>query len=91
LTSLVQIDGVQFNLAGNPADVAYLNMLKCNAGWQKVNKILFKLLGEYCGKSADQVMQDATRDFWLDAEAAKKYGIIDSIVGAKSKPTKSKK
>ena len=37
LTSLVQIDGVQFNLAGNPADVAYLNMLKCNAGWQKVN------------------------------------------------------
>jgi ATP-dependent Clp protease protease subunit len=59
--------------------------------WQKVNKILFKLLGEYCGKPADQVMHDATRDFWLDAEAAKKYGIIDSIVGAKSKPTKSKK
>ncbi len=57
--------------------------------WQKVNNILFKLLGEYCGKSADQVMQDATRDFWLDAEAAKKYGIIDSIVGAKN--IKSKK
>lgn len=61
------------------------------AEWQKVNKILFKLLGEYCGKPAEQVMQDATRDFWLDAEAAKKYGIIDSIVGAKSKLTKSKK
>jgi glycosyltransferase involved in cell wall biosynthesis len=37
LTALIEIDGVQFNLAGNPADVAYLNMLKSNAGWQKVN------------------------------------------------------
>lgn len=59
------------------------------AEWQKVNKILFELLGSYCGKTAEQVMKDATRDFWLDATDAKKYGIIDSIVGAK--PAKSKK
>lgn len=37
LTALIQLDGVQFNLAGNPADIAYLNMLKSNAGWKKVN------------------------------------------------------
>ncbi|MFA9192788.1 glycosyltransferase [Flavobacterium sp. FBOR7N2.3] len=37
LTALIQLDGVQFNLAGNPADMAYLNMLKINAGWKKVN------------------------------------------------------
>ncbi|MFV5688864.1 glycosyltransferase [Flavobacterium sp. ZT3R25] len=37
LTALIQIDDIQFNLAGNPADVSYLNMLKSNAGWQKVN------------------------------------------------------
>jgi len=48
--------------------------------WQKVNKELFNLLGEYCGKSADEVMKDATRDFWLNAEEAKKYGIIDEII-----------
>lgn len=52
--------------------------------WQKVNKILFELLGSYCGKSADQVMKDASRDFWLDAEAAKKYGIIDKVIRSKS-------
>jgi len=48
--------------------------------WQKVNKILFDLLGEYCGKPADVVMKDATRDFWLNAEDALAYGIIDTIV-----------
>jgi ATP-dependent Clp protease protease subunit len=48
--------------------------------WQKVNKILFELLGEYCGKPAEVVMNDATRDFWLNAEDALAYGIIDTIV-----------
>ena len=48
--------------------------------WQKVNNILFELLGEYCGKPADVVMNDATRDFWLNAEDALAYGIIDTIV-----------
>lgn len=53
--------------------------------WQKVNKILFELLGSYCGKTADQVMKDATRDFWLSAEDAVKYGIIDKVVKPKSR------
>jgi ATP-dependent Clp protease protease subunit len=51
--------------------------------WQDVNKELFILLGEYCGKKPEVVMKDATRDFWLNAEEAKKYGIIDEIIGKK--------
>jgi ATP-dependent Clp protease protease subunit len=51
--------------------------------WQKVNKELFVLLGEYCGKKPEQVMKDATRDFWLTAEEAKKYGIIDEVINSK--------
>jgi ATP-dependent Clp protease, protease subunit len=50
------------------------------AEWQKVNKELFNLLGDYCGKKPEQVMKDATRDFWLNAEEALEYGIIDEIV-----------
>lgn len=53
--------------------------------WEKVNKILFKLLGSYCGKDADQVEKDATRDFWLSAEEAVEYGIIDEIVVPKKR------
>ena len=48
--------------------------------WEEVNKILFDLLGDYCGKKPEQVMKDATRDFWLSADAAVKYGIIDEVV-----------
>lgn len=51
--------------------------------WQDVNKELFVLLGEFCGKKPERVMKDATRDFWLNAEEAKKYGIIDEVIGAK--------
>jgi len=51
--------------------------------WQDVNKELFVLLGQYCGKKPEVVMKDATRDFWLNAEEALKYGIIDEIIGGK--------
>jgi len=37
-------------------------------------------LGSYCGKDPEQVKSDATRDFWLNAKEALKYGIIDEIV-----------
>lgn len=53
--------------------------------WAKINKTLFELLGEFCNKTAEQVMQDAQRDLWLDAEQALEYGIIDEIVKTKKK------
>ena len=48
--------------------------------WQKINDELFDLLGKYCGKKSAQVKKDATRDFWLNAEEALKYGIIDEVI-----------
>jgi ATP-dependent Clp protease protease subunit len=51
--------------------------------WKKLNDILFELLGDYCGKSAEQVKTDASRDLWLSAEDALNYGIIDEIVRKK--------
>lgn len=51
--------------------------------WQKINDELFELLGKYCGKKASQVKKDATRDFWLTANEAVKYGIIDEVIGGR--------
>ena len=51
--------------------------------WQKVNDELFVLLGGYCDKDPEQVKADATRDFWLTAEEAKAYGIIDEVITKK--------
>lgn len=65
---------------GNIQD-ARINMIE----WEKVNKILFDLLGEFCGKTTEQVMNDAQRDLWLDSQEALQYGIIDEIVKTKKK------
>jgi len=62
--------------AGGNIQDARINFIE----WEKPNKILFELLGGYCGKSAEEVTQDATRDFWLSAEEAVAYGIIDEVV-----------
>jgi ATP-dependent Clp protease protease subunit len=49
--------------------------------WEKINKLLFELLGGYCDKDPKQVEEDASRDLWLSSEQALEYGIIDDIVG----------
>jgi ATP-dependent Clp protease, protease subunit len=51
--------------------------------WEKLNKTLFELLGEYCNKPSEQVMKDAERDLWLSASDALEYGIIDEIIRKK--------
>jgi len=51
--------------------------------WKKINETLFELLGEYCDKSPEEVMEDATRDFWLSASEAVEYGIADSVIRSK--------
>lgn len=55
------------------------------AEWEKTNKLLFELLGDYCGKKPTQVEKDAQRDLWLSSDEALSYGIIDEVIG---KPTK---
>jgi len=67
--------------AGGNIQDARINMIE----WEKTNKILFELLGSYCGKTAEQVTSDATRDLWLSADEALDYGIIDEIVTRKKK------
>jgi ATP-dependent Clp protease protease subunit len=67
--------------AGGNIQDARINMIE----WEKVNNILFELLGRYCNKPADVVMKDATRDLWLDSDEALTYGIIDEIVKTKKK------
>jgi ATP-dependent Clp protease protease subunit len=63
---------------GNIQD-AKINMIE----WEKLNKILFELLGEYCNKPAEQVMKDAERDMWLSSSDALNYGIIDEVIRKK--------
>jgi len=56
----------------------------------KTRDNLNKLLAKNTGKTIQQVEKDVERDFFMDADEAKKYGIIDEIVTKSKTPlTKS--
>lgn len=38
-----------------------------------------KILADNCGKNYEQVLKDFDRDYWMNAEEAVKYGIVDGI------------
>ena len=38
-----------------------------------------QILADNCGKSYDEIMKDFDRDYWMSAEEALKYGIVDKI------------
>ena len=39
-----------------------------------------KIIGEATGRPADKVLEDARRDFWLDAGQALEYGLVHKVV-----------
>ena len=47
---------------------------------QKAKQLGAQILAENCGQTYEKVMEDFDRDYWMDAEESKKYGIIDGIL-----------
>ena len=47
---------------------------------QKTKHELYKILSQHSGVSYEKIAQDADRDYWLTAEEAKAYGLIDSVL-----------
>ena len=82
--SRVMLHQVSTGAQGNIQDIR-----RSIAEGEKYNDILFGLLGQYTDKDAKQVMEDASRDLWLNADEAKAYGIIDNIIT--NKVVKAKK
>ena len=49
----------------------------------KYNDTLFDMLGNFCGKTSEQVIADCSRDNWLTSAEALDYGIIDGVITSK--------
>lgn len=47
---------------------------------QKTKELSARILADNCGQPYEKVLQDLERDYWLDAEEAIKYGIVDKLV-----------
>ena len=46
----------------------------------KMRDKLNRILAEHTGQPLERVAQDTDRDFWLDAEEARAYGLVDRVV-----------
>jgi ATP-dependent Clp protease protease subunit len=53
----------------------------------KVKNKMAKMLSDVTGQKVEKIIKDVDRDFWMDAEEAKKYGIVDKIM---TKPASKK-
>ncbi len=49
----------------------------------ETRKIINKILSERTGQTLKKIEKDTDRDFYMSAEEAKKYGIIDEIIESK--------
>ncbi|AYD47072.1 MAG TPA: ATP-dependent Clp protease proteolytic subunit [Arachidicoccus soli] len=47
---------------------------------EKTKQMGAEILAENCGKTVEQILKDFDRDYYLDAEGAVAYGIVDGIL-----------
>ena len=47
---------------------------------KKTKERLIRILSENTGQPYDKVLQDADRDYWMDANKSLEYGIVDGII-----------
>ena len=46
----------------------------------KIRERLNKILAERTGQPLEKIARDVERDYWLDAQEAKEYGLIDEVL-----------
>mgnify|MGYP000739747389 CR=1 FL=1 len=46
---------------------------------QKLKKELYEIIANHSGQKYDKVHEDSDRDYWMNAEEAVAYGIVDKI------------
>ena len=47
----------------------------------KLKKELYDILAHHSGQPYDRIEKDSYRDYWMTAEEAKEYGMIDEVLG----------
>ena len=52
---------------------------------EKTRTELCNIIAQHTGQTFERVLADADRDFWMTAEEAKAYGMVDGILSSKKK------
>jgi ATP-dependent Clp protease protease subunit len=47
---------------------------------QKLKKELYEIISLHSGQPYKRILKDADRDYWMTAEEAREYGMIDEVL-----------
>jgi ATP-dependent Clp protease, protease subunit len=47
---------------------------------RKTKRLGAQILADNCGKTIEEILKDFERDYWMDANEAVQYGIVDGII-----------
>lgn len=50
---------------------------------EKTREELYRIISEHSGQAIERIAADADRDYWMSAQEAKDYGMIDGIMSRK--------
>ena len=49
----------------------------------KTKENIIKILADHTGRDYDEIYRDSDRDFWMNAEESKDYGLIDTVIASR--------
>ena len=52
---------------------------------QKLKKELYEIIATHSGQKFSKVEKDSDRDYWMTAEEAKEYGMVDEVLSRNPK------
>src|ERR1043165_1751664 len=58
---------------------------------QRIKKNLYTIISEHSGQDIKRVEEDCDRAYWMTAEEAKEYGMVDEVLVTNPKKTEKKK
>lgn len=55
---------------------------------RKVKHELYEILSNHTGQTIEKIAKDSNRDFWMTADEAKNYGLVDEVLVTSSRKAK---
>lgn len=49
----------------------------------KTKENIIKILADHTGRDYDEIYRDSDRDFWMNAEESRDYGLIDTVIASR--------
>ena len=67
-------------MGGTQGQASDIEIQAKEMAWLK--KRLYQILAHHTDKDIAQIEEDADRNYWMSAEEAKEYGLIDNVLNA---------